>query len=480
MEQNTEDKTPPLLRLPAELLDAIFELTYEDEKPTEPLCRALLPFHRTALYRNVEVDSVRRLNLFRHVVRDTQRVRPLVKSLEVNLTASRWSKSTPEPYKLVNLLGRLSQLQRLALGGLDTASLDAVLADYPSLQPSKLRHVEMRAPTYTDLPHSILTKRLASLNAIPSLKTLTLHIDGFPYPFFSSYPTSMRRVDTLALISSDLDHAPTFVIRELFPNVRRLSLSAQVTSFECQDFILSAPDALEALVLRTSPLFDDEQDLDLFLDDVLPRFAQLEQLELCEGVFDHETFLPVVQSLPRLVHLTFGRDAPVSDALLFSLVDHATKPSPLQRLTLNHVEAQRGPSIEDYDWVLSPEADNTDGHTYPGWRAPKWNLDSSENGLRTVKARAALSGVKVDGTAVDALGWEHEHEAEVLRCTTVWSSQGGGDFEEPNDSYGEGDVLERFEKRLPDWWEAFGEKDEDDEDEDEGEEDEDEGEEDEE
>ncbi|GAA5895866.1 hypothetical protein JCM6882_001398 [Rhodosporidiobolus microsporus] len=452
MEQNTEDKTPPLLRLPAELLDAIFELAYEDEKPSEPLCRALLPFHQSEVYRNVEVDTVRRLNLFRRVVRDEAEVRSLVKSLEVDSSNEEDLLVLPEPRNFVSLLNRLPQLRRLALQGFDAFHFDAVLANAASISLPRLRQLEVQPSRWVTLsPQTTLT----SLAAFSSLHELTLRIDHFANSFFSpSVVVTMPSVQSLTLVSARPEFSTPLNIEALFPRLRNLSLSDETSWPTYREVLLRTPPTLSALTLQSAALLNGEQYPELFLTDVLGRFTQLAHLELCEDVFDPSTILPILHLLANLRHLVFGPGAPVSDNLLLSLVDPDTKPSALQRLTLNYVEAQRGDSIEDHDWSLSLQAGETDGHTYPGWEAPYWNFDSSETGLWAAQTSAWESGIEVDGTALDAIGWDNEHGLEVFWCTILWCCE-QGDLDEANDLYGQNFVLESLELCFPDWWEVF-------------------------
>ncbi|GAA5891488.1 hypothetical protein JCM5296_004232 [Sporobolomyces johnsonii] len=83
-----QDKHPQLTNrfcsLPPELLSGVFDLTYEDAKlPTEPICKALLPFQRALLFGHLEVTSREQLGGLMCAVKGNAGLSTLAKKLDI-------------------------------------------------------------------------------------------------------------------------------------------------------------------------------------------------------------------------------------------------------------------------------------------------------------------------------------------------------------------------------------------------------------
>lgn len=190
------------------------------------------------------------------------------------------------------------------------------------------------------------------------------------------------------------------------------------------------------------------------LDNILPRFAQLEHLELCEYSFSPDRLHPILRSFPSLTSLPFGPASPVTDALLLSLVNPVTQLPSLRHLTLDYVENLRGPTLTEAGFDLSSQASETEGDIWPGWEPPCWNAFCEPDGLESVLQTAESSEIEVDGTAVGTESWHADERLQRYACTMTWCYEqwrrGEGRFEDALRDYGDEDVRDWLHNAVDD------------------------------
>jgi hypothetical protein len=343
-----------------------------------------------------------------------------------------------------SLLDQLPQLRRLALLWDEYGYTGCILKRLEGAGMPQLEHLEL-------LPANEFCQEeepLAALRSAPSLSSLHLRLYGLSSDFLVKSAYTLPNITRLEITDEFFGNREAFPLDVLFPNLTYLSfLEEMPVTVEFVDLLLLAPTSLKYLVLRTdSPTFYHEVNPESLLDAVLPRFKQLQHLELCENSFSPEPLLEYLQSLPHLTSLTFGPGAPVSDDLLLAIVKSPTQLPRLKLLTLDYVENKRGPTSEEQGYKLSSEADTTEGHVYPGWEQPRWNDDCEGDGLWYVLRAAGRSGIEVEGTAVGAETWDEAHWGEVYYSTLMWCYEKyfecEGRFEEAIEQFGKDNVVE--------------------------------------
>ena len=101
--------------------------------------------------------------------------------------------------------------------------------------------------------------------------------------------------------------------------------------------------------------------------------------------------------------LLFSLTARVALSQLLPLVSGPTRHATLSPITLNHIKGKVGTRIED---VGKPYYDVKDDlwDVYPDWILPKWTGKFSEAGLVDFLEVAKQEMIRVDGSAVDAIG----------------------------------------------------------------------------
>ncbi|GAA5853734.1 hypothetical protein JCM8547_007427 [Rhodosporidiobolus lusitaniae] len=346
MECTEENKSRcHLLRLPTELLDEVFELAYGDKaNPTQPLYKALLPSFRRILYRRVEVSSYSQVALFRRTLKRDDRLGQLVKQHSMDFEGEH-STEAPSACKFRAFLRLLPQLRHVSLIEAEPPLLHDVLGVFNLLLT----------------PHACQSSPRCLLNC---------HSPSRPVGLCTP-PHQRRLLGAGALLNRALFSEPHFALVHVYgrPSGELAGVAA---------FLLTAPTPLKKLILRNPSYNPHEVDPELLLDHVLSR-------------------------LSSLTSLTFGLGTPVSNDLRLSLVDEPTRHPSLKRLVLDYVECRRGLMLKAEGYVLSTEAEWTDGNVYPGWQEPEWNDFCDEDGLRRVIWAARRSEIELSGTALDAV-----------------------------------------------------------------------------
>lgn len=276
---------------------------------------------------------------------------------------------------------------------------------------------------------------LRQLARFPRLTSLALEQydpeSVFPAPT-APLPTfgSLARLSIIGLESETWD-APN--LGTLAPNIVDLELYDLDGPACFAEILRQAPTALRRLALRCDPGHASPTPRAASrTEGILPRFADLEELVLCEHSFRPERLLAAFRSLPRLHTLSFEPGSPATDDLLDSLLcDPACLPR-LHRLVLNHAECARGPTLESQGWTLPSPSESGPCHTWAGWEEAEWPDGCSESGLAAAQDAGHLRGIVVEGTAVDAVGWDDEFWGEMYR-SLLYHGDETGDYSEARD-----------------------------------------------
>ncbi|GAA5948414.1 hypothetical protein JCM3775_003936, partial [Rhodotorula graminis] len=456
----------PLLKLPLELLDAIFAQAGDTkpllQPPFQPLCRQLEPVQRRHHYRRIVVNGYEQLAAL-------CRAAPSIPGIEANvveLKLAMWDEDNSESLRvcyllewlqdqrlpvdhlpdpntvpedeqicptasLVDFIARLSGLRELHLYCVEIDLIDAVVGNdevddpirastsTPRLQRLEVLAVEPKEGLMFEGPERTRAwiGWLRKISRLPKLRDLRLAVyDEHPPPplpdvdFFSPSLLSITTGDS----------APSFYpwdgpfLSKFAPNLERIEVGDMV-----------------------SPL-----------DDFLARFNRLERLEVARNSFDSARLLPYLRSLPNFHTLTLSRDTPTTDAFLDALLDGPTRPPHLRRLTLDHVAFSRAVPLFSDTWHLPDDYNATSTGLLPEcrWVAPSYPPGASEAGLRAAPRLAAAHGVVVDGTALGALDWHEAYRVERRGAVLEWAGRTGR-WERAREVLGD-DVVEVYRRGL--------------------------------
>ena len=477
----------PLLRLPAELLDKIFKLANEaDPAPMfrerdvvhlspvaparrrarktapQPICRRLYPIQRQHLYHTVRISTYSALALLCGTVQASPGAGNLVVELQLRLGDVLNLRSGVEVYedpflepddpledrdipdedKVVSpldfsiLLARLPNLEILDLALPSTSLLDVVL--YKEVTPSllyglktlKIVAVGMVAPRGRVQDEWV--RQLAQYQSLEEL-SLERYDTIYLFPYLEMPIPSLGSITKLAISRHchDWDDGPD--LRDLFPHLVELDLTALEPEPDFGVILEGAPDALRRLRLRSTIVstFHPGPDSPGNLDNVLPRFEHLEHLSLGHGIFTPNGLLPYLRSLHSLRSLTFGPSAPAPDTFLLSLLAGPSRLAHLRLLTLDHLYAQRGPTIAARGGRLPPDLHLVvDPPMYDGWVMPNAVPGCSAPGIVAAVEAGRAHGVCVRGTALGIVGWQEAHDEERRAAMALWGEDAAREFRE--------------------------------------------------
>ncbi|BGP42683.1 hypothetical protein JCM10449v2_006695 [Rhodotorula kratochvilovae] len=450
------DKPPPLLWLPNELLDEIFRLAYQDEPVHKPICRRLYPIQQKYLYRRVRLDSYEALGSFCFAVRTVPVVRKHVVELDLRMTGEKNCVSkdglehTPSigddesddedgvsqvvtTLQLSVLLARLPSLRVLDLQELDDALMKVVFRGKTT--PQNLALLEVLKISTRNLSevdeHDDEGAWLRQLAQLSHLKEFHLRQRefGIVLPSVKLPTPTLPSLTTLVIVGSACEEWVQPTLRDLVPNLLHLKLEELEENPQFAEILRSTPVSLRSLILSSAVSLTFQAPALAVLDNVLPRFTRIEHLALCEGAFTPNGIVPCLRSLPSLRSLSFGLGTLATDELLLSLVDGPFHLPHLRRLTLDHVECARGPTMKSKGWKFPPEQDALLFHLWQGWVEPVWGPACSEEGIKVAVVAARANGITVDGVAVNAIGFDNAYYSEVTTALLLWGDKTGNDSE---------------------------------------------------
>ncbi|BGP00636.1 hypothetical protein RTBOTA2_004913 [Rhodotorula toruloides] len=436
----------PLLRLPYELLDTIFEYAYEDDERPGPVCRALRQFAQKRLWRDLVITTYRSLARFCRTVNSGSRLAGHIRSLNLNFArpldvnrtafAGRASRRLVGAKSFSSTLSRLNKLETLLMINFD-GELAGVLssADLELSALPRLRLLEVHGRDMSIADDTTWMRRLAGLREIRL----------FDAKYLPRAKTTPMQAVKLVLSGIDLDAWPGYNFASAFPAMRSFEASDTMVDSRFRELVLALPKNLRRLRLVNSH-FRPQMGTDGSLDDVLPNFDQLESLYLCDGTFTAPRLRIFLDTANSLVSLGFGRNSPVTDAFLRSLVEGPTRLLHLRALELDYVSCGRGLTMESQGYRLSAEANYTTFHIYPGWWEPDWPVDCSEMGLLWVVHAAKHLGVTLTGSAMKAYNWEDDYHREIYDALMTWGLE-VDDFKEARQFYGD-EVVRDFQSVL--------------------------------
>ncbi|BGO94407.1 hypothetical protein JCM10020v2_006110 [Rhodotorula toruloides] len=418
----------PLLRLPHELLDIIFEYAYEDDKRPKPICRDLHQFAQKRLFRGVFLSNRTALATFCAFL-DTKAVLGRYFNKETRAQPTQITNGTVKAVDFAELLRRLPGLSELWAAHLGDDLLRVVLEG----GLASLKRLEVLSVTSESLLSIEQQAWTTQLKCLPSLYHLDLEYSAARVllPPTGAY----ENITVLVLTDDNVDKWPPYDFGTVFPGLRAFDVTEETGISSFQSIVATLPRALESLRLTNRCVDIDDGAADRgSLDAIMPEFIDLELLYLSRGIFTLPKLVRYLPTAAFLVWLGVGPAAPVTDEFLLQLVD-GTLEVYLENLTLDYVDCVRGTTMASQNYELSPEAADTPFHTYPDWFGPEWPDDCTEAGLRKVLDEAELSGIEVDGKALEVFGWETDYDREVHNALLSWALE-TGDCTEAEDVLG--------------------------------------------
>ncbi|GAA5940936.1 hypothetical protein JCM3775_006852 [Rhodotorula graminis] len=444
----------PLLRLPYELVDKVFEHVYEDnyDRPlgSMPACRRLAPLQRAYLYRRVAMCSSDEFALFRRTVETTPEVCKLVMDLQIFVRDEHDDLCDPDEYgealspedvaasiippsAIAALLSLLPRIEALQLDGLRSARLAIVLSETASHSLASIKRLVLQSawgePGQTGNEYDADAERawVGQLVLLSALEFLSVaqNRTGAPVLPVLRVPLTLPRVTRLTLKGTR--------VQEPWRGPDLRALVPQLVDLEMADFfspviwfasvLSTAPTGLHKLSMRSLqvPVGSGAAHS---IHGILPRFDHLEHLVVCDGVLSNglNLRLACLRSLEHLRSLRFVESVD-TDELLANLLQDAGSLPRLERLGLSHVPMN------------------------PGWSAPEYPSGCTEAGLRQAMTAAEARGIVVDGTAIEALEWHAAFEAE-RRAAHLWHGDATGDYRLARDALGDAVVDEHLVARM--------------------------------
>ncbi|KPV72724.1 uncharacterized protein RHOBADRAFT_46319 [Rhodotorula graminis WP1] len=459
----------PLLRLPYELVDKVFEHVYEDnyDRPlgSMPACRRLAPLQRAYLYRRVAMCSSDEFALFRRTVETTPEVCKLVMDLQIFVGDEHDDLCDPDEYgealspedvaasiippsAIAALLSLLPRIEALQLDGLRSARLAIVLSETASHSLASIKRLVLQSawgePGQTGNEYDADAERpwvgqLVRLSALDFL-SVAQNRTGAPVLPVLRVPLTLPRVTRLTLKGTR--------VQEPWRGPDLRALVPQLVDLEMADFfspviwfasvLSTAPTGLRKLSMRSLqvPVGSGAAHS---IHGILPRFDHLEHLVVCDGVLSNGLNLRLA-CLRSLEHLR---------SLRFVESDAGSLPQArLERLGLSHVVSRKGVPVADFDRPKTPSTDRWEHWPMnPGWSAPEYPSGCTEAGLRQAMTAAEARGIVVDGTAIEALEWHAAFEAE-RRASHLWHGDATGDYRLVRDALGDAVVDEHLVARM--------------------------------
>ncbi|BGP34949.1 translation termination factor GTPase eRF3 [Rhodotorula toruloides] len=386
-------QTSRLLKLPAELLQAIFEPVYRYWPLEMPLCRKLLPLHdrlRAKWNKKDKVDGTRMLSSFCFSLALRPTLGEMCQSFTVCDPGCRLLDKIPTS-DLNHLFSSLPNLRNLDLSGLQ------VVSSFLSFAKS---HRGQLLPNLSSLNLSAFTEQAERryplpVHGISKLHGLKAFTFSLPYLEGTGAPVSPG-LSALHKLSFAIDDSLDVVAHlvKAATSLRTL-LIGDYSSDSKLDQVLGAAAALGSVTALQ--VDGDSSGKQWKLSKEIKKFRSLESLHLGEGCSARDaTSFAILHRLP-LKNLHFKPNTTVSAAHLRTLISGRDKISTFQNLTLDNVAA----SYQPLD-VTSRSRTYLRSWLTNGCTLPKWTKTFSRDGFEELLSAAEAEGVTVGGSAAQA------------------------------------------------------------------------------
>ncbi|BGP39027.1 hypothetical protein JCM10449v2_002965 [Rhodotorula kratochvilovae] len=431
-------KVDRLRRLPPELLNQIFDKAYAEKPPARPICRALLPFLRERLYRNVVLRNYDQLVCFMWTVVHEAAIGALVKSLDLDF----WDDENGEPEpdtlrpsdgEMVGFLCALARLEALEIRGWSRASalvLSPAMANLATFLPSLRRlHLFGVVQGCVDLFQPAQLIVLHYYGQIVDFQARSAYWPvAPPAAVWKASPVPVPAFSSITRLGADLQLGPAglLLLLPLLPNLADLSLTG-VTSTACLDRLLS-------LLVRPNRIQSLEAEGFIEggvwgLPGSLLLLTSLQSLEVAFRCVCDAAFFDVVRRLPiRRLRLADGLDVKGND--LFDLVSGPSRHQSLVRLVLDTMESgEVGEWVDRHnfaDYYMFP----SDADQLPdSWDEPEWPPSCDSRMVDELARLAEANGVGVAGSTFAALEVQRECDIQYDMLQIIADEMLEGDMQ---------------------------------------------------
>ncbi|GAA5896618.1 hypothetical protein JCM8208_004247 [Rhodotorula glutinis] len=455
----------PLLKLPLELLDAIFSQVYEPYSVRySPLCKRLLPVQQRQFWRRREFNTYEDLAAFSRRAPFIPGLETNVVELELNMmNAPRWENERleaehearldegfseddePDPVDpdfelcplalFVEVFECLAAVRHVVLRGVDDVWVSALVGDEaeicavpPWLERLESVHVEFSFDSRFLEPDD-MQAWLGALARAPGLRALRLVDEDIPTWEPMSPPTpipTLPNLQSLVIDGGSLYSWTGAPLSRVAPNLAHLELLGSHPPHQVVAVLREAPVHLRELVVAPDPGLTAVAVPRL--DHVLPQLAHLRHLRLAGQTFDPARIVASLGALPCLESLAFGLDAPVTDIILDAILEGPHRLSRLRHLTLEHFRAYPGLSLKLLDDKVPHDLEALGFDLPPSWawKRPECPPGGSEAGLREAVRSGSAHGVVVDGMSLGLFDWDDWYRVERRNVILAWASRAEG------------------------------------------------------
>ncbi|GAA5964347.1 hypothetical protein JCM3765_006467 [Sporobolomyces pararoseus] len=147
--------------------------------------------------------------------------------------------------------------------------------------------------------------------------------------------------------------------------------------------------------------------------DRLTKFTSLDCLVLTGSSAPVSSeFYSALQALPR-EDLTFGLEADVDLEKLAKVISGPQKHASLRRISFKNVIAKKGTTFEEMNYEIHTGPSGDEFGPYPDWELPRWTERFKPDTLKKFMEKAKKEGIKVDGSALEALEIGEEFRGEL-------------------------------------------------------------------
>jgi len=462
--QLSPSSSSPLLNLPLELLDAIFGQVYTpDKRAYKPLCKQLHPLQHRHYWRRLLFSTYEELAGFCRRAPSIPGLEASVVELELfMLDEWNWENERlwfehqirleegddvgddaeqvgqdfeccPTALFVDSVLNRLAALRHLKLYQVDESYVQAIFGDdeatcaaRPWLERLERLHVDLRLDG-TLLGNGPMQSWLGKLGRVPRLRVLRIAQDEVPFeppPTRAPEPVpSLPALESLALSAGNFYSWTGAPLALVAPNLVRLELDRAHPDDQVVAVLGGAPEHLRELIVTPNVPTSFPR-----LDLVLPRFVHLRRLQLSQNALDPIRIIPSLRSLPNLEVLAFNHYAPVTDTLLAAILDGPERLGRLRHLTLAHIFAFPGYSLERRQYKIPSDLEALSFQLPQSWDwyRPKLPPGATKNGLRDAVCSASEHGIVIDGSVHAVLSWDEQYRVARQAVILAWASRAKG------------------------------------------------------
>ncbi|GAA5892953.1 uncharacterized protein JCM6883_007524 [Sporobolomyces salmoneus] len=379
-----------LQTLPPELLLNLFSyLPHPFVVP--PLCSALLPFHRSQLYRTVTVN-LSQFDILQHTLHSNKSLCGFVESLVLRFQSGQnisknVSVTLPQPANLRHFVESLPNLKTVFLN-IDS---NLVLKYHPDksdfAKNARLKKLAIKSFPNVDTKKYFDWEKLRNQRNGPALGELyEERVEPIRYLELEKRSGGTFGLRYLTLKTTETDVHTTLPETPL----SRIKIVAFTHSVHLGRLLENVGNPLLLTDLSLFS-FDKTTTTSSLAPDFLSRFSNLTHLALggtslltSQRFYDSLSLLPV-----KTLH--FGPHSRVRAQPLIDLISDESKLTNLQKLILDNLNSK------------SPREEDEDDADLEEWLVPSWTSDCSEAKVKELKALAEKRGIQIEGSTIRGL-----------------------------------------------------------------------------